>query len=423
MAPNTRAKDRFTPPPGPEKGYPATTRKRMRFFDAYDRDHATKPVSQICLDEEVKESTGRYWLRQRRNLGHLAMRRTRKLSDKLGMKSKVTKSMCKMLVDPKQNPVRDQLYEAQIQFHNIPVQKRQLQRKLKEHTQNARRYKMAFVKKKVLAKNKEERMAYGVEHKDDTIDDYWSHICFTDEAHVDPKSQRVGEILREEGHRYDDENIMEREERQGIAFHVAAWISWHGKAEKLEFYNDEEDTTEHPPMPPKPRRRPTTESEAEYQERLKEWEAQKPHVVEKKVSGNHMTQKYYTERLLPIYIHAVQIQRAYDSSSWYLQEDGDPSHGMRKAGLAQALKDQNYILNIKHPAQSPDLNPIEGIWNIIKQRLRRRVFYTDEEVKAALQEEWDKITLEEIRKRIRTMPKRCKRLTENGGKAIKTALW
>ena len=146
-------------------------------------------------------------------------------------------------------------------------------------------------------------------------------------------------------------------------------------------------------------------------------------MVEKKVSGNHMTQKYYTERLLPIYIDAIQIQRAYDSSSWYLQEDGDLSHGMHKAGLAQVLKDQNYIVNIKHPAQSPDLNPIEGIWNIIKQRLRRRVFYTDEEVKTALQEEWDKITLKEIRERICTMPERCKRLTENGGKAIKTALW
>jgi transposase len=60
---------------------------------------------------------------------------------------------------------------------------------------------------------------------------------------------------------------------------------------------------------------------------------------------------------------------------------------MRKAGLAQALTNKNCILNIKHPTQRPDLNPIKGIWNIIKQRLRHRVFYTDEEVKAALQEE------------------------------------
>ena len=34
---------------------------------------------------------------------------------------------------------------------------------------------------------------------------------------------------------------------------------------------------------------------------------------------------------------------------------------MRKAGLAQALKDQNYIVNLEHPAQPPDLNPNEGI--------------------------------------------------------------
>ena len=129
---------------------------------------------------------------------------------------------------------------------------------------------MAFVKKQVSAKNKKERVIYGEEHKDDTINEYWSHIVFTDKAHIDPKSQRVGETLREEGHRYDDENIMERVEREGTAFHIAAWISQHGKAEKLEFYNDEEDTTERPLMPPKARRGPTTESKAEYQERLKE---------------------------------------------------------------------------------------------------------------------------------------------------------
>ena len=121
MPPNTRAKDRFTPPPGPEKGRPATTRKRTRFFNAYDRDHTDKSFRQLCRDKEVDKGTGRYWLRQRRNLGHLAMRKTRKLSNKLRIKSKVTKSICQMLVDPKRNPLRDQLYEAQIDYYKIPV--------------------------------------------------------------------------------------------------------------------------------------------------------------------------------------------------------------------------------------------------------------------------------------------------------------
>ncbi|KAG9236379.1 hypothetical protein BJ875DRAFT_230041 [Amylocarpus encephaloides] len=146
MAPRTRANDRFTPPPDPSYHCPASTRKRIRFFDAFDRNRNLKSFRQICRDEGVNHCTGLRWKRQRENIGALALRTTRGTSKKLGRRSKVTTAICKMLVNP-QNPVRDQLYEAQIAYHNLPVQKRQLQRKLKEHTQGARRYKMAFVKK------------------------------------------------------------------------------------------------------------------------------------------------------------------------------------------------------------------------------------------------------------------------------------
>jgi hypothetical protein len=86
-------------------------------------------------------------------------------------------------------------------------------------------------------------------------------------------------------------------------------------------------------MPPKPRRRPTTESEDEYQARLKDWEAQRPHKADVKPQGNAMTQKYYTERLLPVYIEAIHKARLQNPGNWLLQEDGDPSHGMRKRAL------------------------------------------------------------------------------------------
>ena len=90
---------------------------------------------------------------------------------------------------------------------------------------------------------------------------------------------------------------------------------------------------------------------------------------------------------MPVYINTVHYGRSFCSESWYLQEDGDPSYSIHKAGLARQLKDLNWIVNIKHSTQSLDLNPIEGIWNIIKQRLRQRIFYSDEEVKEAIQEE------------------------------------
>ena len=60
---------------------------------------------------------------------------------------------------------------------------------------------------------------------------------------------------------------------------------------------------------------------------------------------------------------------------------------MRKAGLAREYKDAHNVQNLVYPAQSPDLNPIKGIWAIIKQRLRRRIFNLEAEMKEALQEE------------------------------------
>ena len=63
-----------------------------------------------------------------------------------------------------------------------------------------------------------------------------------------------------------------------------------------------------------------------------------------------------------------------------------------------------------YPAQSPDCNHIEAIWAMLKQRIRRRIFDSEEEIKEALQEEWDKIMMEEIRHRIADMPRTCAEL-------------
>ena len=76
----------------------------------------------------------------------------------------------------------------------------------------------------------------------------------------------------------------------------------------------------------------------------------KPHATKVKVGGNYITQKYYTERLLPVYINAIQKACMQDYGPWLFQEDGDPSYGMCKAGLACKLKDDNWIENFIYPA-------------------------------------------------------------------------
>ena len=74
-----------------------------------------------------------------------------------------------------------------------------------------------------------------------------------------------------------------------------------------------------------------------------------------------MTQKYYVDRLLPIYVQAIKSMQEIDEKPRLLQEDGDPSHGMRSHGLAQEYKDTYNVKNLSHPAQSSDCNLIEGI--------------------------------------------------------------
>ena len=80
-----------------------------------------------------------------------------------------------------------------------------------------------------------------------------------------------------------------------------------------------------------------------------------------------------------------------DHIAWLLQEDGDPSYDMEKRGLAEEYeeeyKEAHNIQNLKYSAESPGLNSIKGISAGLKQRLRRRIFDTEEELKEALQEE------------------------------------
>ncbi|KAG9240446.1 hypothetical protein BJ878DRAFT_290756 [Calycina marina] len=95
-----------------------------------------------------------------------------------------------------------------IEQFKLPVGKRQFQRKLRARTKGGRRFKCAFVKKVVSTKNRGggAREAYGWEHGDKSLDNLWAYDVFTDKTHIDSGSQAVGDILREEGTRYDPEN-------------------------------------------------------------------------------------------------------------------------------------------------------------------------------------------------------------------------
>ena len=225
MAPTTRSTGRETPPPKGTKGCEADTIKKSRFFNAYDERIGYDSLRSISKDFDITHPCALKWLWQRNELGSPTYRRTRKRSLRLGRTPKVSKEQCQMLVSPSKNPVRNQLYEAQIEYHKLNASKRTLQRRLKKCTNGGQRYKQAYIQKEITKKNRRKQVKYSLEHEDKSVEDHWQYIYFTDEAHIDPSSIGQGNILQERGHRYDVENIQERLEKTGVRLHVAAWVN------------------------------------------------------------------------------------------------------------------------------------------------------------------------------------------------------
>jgi hypothetical protein len=72
------------------------------------------------------------------------------------------------------------------------------------------------------------------------------------------------------------------------------------------------------------------------------------------------------------------------------------------------------------PALSPDLNPIENLWGVMTQRVfgHGKQYFSGFELKEAVLEAWDAVTLDECLKLVGSMPKRCKMVVEGKGKPV-----
>ena len=105
------------------------------------------------------------------------------------------------------------------------------------------------------------------------------------------------------------------------------------------------------------------------------------------------------------------LKKNLKSSAWKLNlhndfnfcQDNDPKH--------TALNIRLWLLYncpeiIKTPPQSPDLNPIENIWQKLESRISKHTISSKQQLKSVLQEEWGKIIPEITKKLIRSIPRR-----------------
>ncbi|KAM3071065.1 hypothetical protein ACMFMG_009972 [Clarireedia jacksonii] len=157
---NTRRTRRDITPPSQVIYKEHSTKKRIRFYDTLDSRKPKESVPSFATRFGIARSTVYYLIEQRKKFGDNAYHHTRKLSNNLGPPLRHSPETYKQLVDPASNPVRDQVYKVQLQYHNIRLKPRQLGRNLRRYTKQARRYKQAYVKKQISPSNKTKRVQY-----------------------------------------------------------------------------------------------------------------------------------------------------------------------------------------------------------------------------------------------------------------------
>lgn len=94
------------------------------------------------------------------------------------------------------------------------------------------------------------------------------------------------------------------------------------------------------------------------------------------------------------------------------QQDNDPKH--RSVHVSRWFT-RRHVTLMEWPSQSPDLNPIEHMWEELKRRLRRKMVHNKAEKFKLLEQEWRRIPMEVIDQLLESMPRRCQAVIDSKG--------
>ncbi|GFS56418.1 transposable element Tc3 transposase [Trichonephila clavipes] len=184
----------------------------------------------------------------------------------------------------------------------------------------------------------------------------WANVMFSDESQfsLSSDSRRVT-IWRERGTRFEPGNITERHHFPSRGVMVLAGIMMDGRTD-LHFFD----------------------------------------------TGSVITQRYRDVALEPY----VRLFRGAVSPDFIFMDDNAPCH---RAVLIDNFLETEIILHMSWPANSPDLNTIEHVWDTLERQIAALSHPPSSiaELKRALQESWNRLSPQLIHHPIASMVNRC----------------
>ena len=135
------------------------------------------------------------------------------------------------------------------------------------------------------------------------------------------------------------------------------------------------------------------------------------------IQRNNMNSNGYVD-VLRQHILPLSNQLGDPSADWIYMDDNATCH---RSLVTNPFKTQAGIRTLKWPARSPDLNPIENVWSLLKRRVRRSIRSGDDlsRLEALLRQEWDRLSQEVINRLIESMSSRIRQVIELSGEVTK----
>lgn len=104
--------------------------------------------------------------------------------------------------------------------------------------------------------------------------------------------------------------------------------------------------------------------------------------------------------------------RALSRGAGPIQQDNDPKHN---AKVCLKVLTDHHISRVLQPPQSPDLNPLENVWNTLKDRVAEHNPGSAQQLRRWIQFEWDKMRNADFLSSVLSMPQRCQAVIDAQG--------